>query len=73
MPSKTRRKANRPPLPMVAKIECNRISQKPMSGVIAEEEEWRELGGIRVPKTEWVKTLKEQVEVRFYSIGASVG
>ena len=26
-----------------------------------------------MPKKEWVKTLKEQVEVRFYSIRASLG
>ena len=35
---------------------------EPMSGVTGGEEEWRELGGTRVPKKEWVKRFKDQME-----------
>ena len=46
---------------------------EPMSGVTGEEEEWRELGGTRVPKKEWVKSLKDRIELSLYRTGAALG
>ena len=45
---------------------------EPMKGATTEEEEWRELGGTRVPKKEWLKSSKDQMELNLHNVWAAL-